>query len=115
MVAALEATGRDDFVQSQWNAAGGGVAVAVEVDDEFLALDSENVSRRVENAAVGLMKNDQRQIAGGQASRVNYGANRISQQSNGPLKDRAAVHLNELAASGEGFGRQWLARAAAAN
>src|SRR5262249_19255127 len=50
MVAAMKAVGGEDFAQGEWNAAGGGVAVTVEIDDELFGRDAEVFGGSIEDA-----------------------------------------------------------------
>lgn len=86
----------DGFIERQGNRACGGVAVSIKVGENAGARDAEDVGDGVDDADVGLMRNEEIDGIGGEAGMMEDVLNGLRDGVDGPGEDGGPVHLQEL-------------------
>src|SRR5207237_100300 len=77
------------------NRAGGGVPIAVEIDENLATRNVQNV-QSISDADIGLMRNEQVHVVDGKIRVAQNVLNRIDENADGPAKNRTAIHAQVM-------------------
>ena len=76
----------------------GGVAIFFEVAEDLVAGHFEDIDRRVDDANVGLVRDEKIDIFGGEPGMTQDILDGVAQDGDSPAKDGPAVHVEEMEA-----------------
>ena len=105
MIAAFDSALENGFIERQRHGAGGGVAVFFEVVEDAVAVDLQDVDGGVDDADVGLVGNVKVDVFGLHVRIREHILNRVAKNGDSPAEDGPAIHVHEMEALVEIFGR----------
>src|SRR5262249_30509101 len=105
-MAGLESALADGLIHRQRHAAGGRVAVAVEIVEDARTRDGQHVEGGVDDADVGLVWDVQVHVFGRHAGGLEDILNRVAQDVHGPAEDGTPVHVHVVQPGGQHLRRE---------
>ncbi len=94
MIAGLDLAGLAVFVQRDGDAGGGGVAVAVEIENDAAFFDAEAFAHGIDDAQISLVGNDPLELVSGQSGKLEGTFGRGVHRANGVAVDFLAGHVD---------------------
>lgn len=104
-IASIDSIFFEKFVERDRDGSGGCIAIAFEIFEDAVAVESHDIACGMDDPDVGLMRDEPANVVDGHSGISEHILRRVSQNSDSPLEDGPAVHGQVLEAVFDGFKR----------